>query len=123
MSDPLGGPLHHVAVRVEDVERSLAFYAGFLGLRELRRFEAAGGPRSAWLQAGGVVLMLERALRGRGADEGSAHLLSFSVHDLGEAEARLRAAGVAIDDRTSQTLYFRDPDGHRIGLSDFAFET
>jgi catechol 2,3-dioxygenase-like lactoylglutathione lyase family enzyme len=32
-------------------------------------------------------------------------------------EARLGAAGVTIDDRTAATLYVRDPDGHRVGLS------
>ena len=116
------GPVHHVALRVEDVERSLAFYGGLLGLRERRRFEENGRLRSAWLDASGFVLMLERRLRGDGAHGGSGHLLAFSVHDLGAWESRFSAAGLPILDRTPHTLYFRDPDGHRVGLSDFAFE-
>ena len=36
-----------------------------------------------------------------------------------ELAARLRAAGAPVEDRTAYTLYFRDPDGRRIGLSSF----
>ncbi len=117
------GAVHHLALRVQGVERSLGFYAGLLGLAEVRRFEEPdGGLRSAWLRAGQVVLMLERSLRGQGPDTGSGHLLAFAVRDVPAWERRLAAAGIAIDDRTPHTLFLRDPDGHRVGLSDFAFE-
>lgn len=109
--------LHHLALRVADCTRAAAFYSGVLGLRELRRFEEADGLRSVWLRAGDAVLMLERSLRGRGPDEGSGHLLALAVTGLAEWEARLLAAGVPIDDRTQHTLYVRDPDGHRVGLT------
>jgi hypothetical protein len=72
-----------------------------------------------WLEAGGALLMLERALRGEGAAAGSGHLLSFAVDDLALWERRLSEAGIPIDDRTAHTLYVRDPDGHRVGLSDY----
>ena len=121
-ADPAGS-VHHVALRVADVERSLGFYSGLLGLRERRRFQETGGSlRSAWLEAGPVVLMLEGRLRGVGPDSGSGHLLALAVSDLPAWEARLAAAGVAVEDRTEHTLYVRDPDGHRVGLSDFAFD-
>ena len=109
--------LHHLAVRVSDCERAAAFYSGVLGLRELRCFEDAGTLRSIWLRAGDAVLMLERALRGPGPDTGSGHLLALSVESLPEWEARLRTAGVPVEDRTQHTLYVRDPDGHRVGLT------
>ena len=63
--------------------------------------------------------MLERSLRGSGTDQGTGHLLAFAVDDLGEWERRLDAAGLAIEDRTAHTLYVRDPDGHRVGLSTY----
>ena len=117
------GAAHHLALRVADVERALAFYTGVLGLTERRRFQEPDGRlRSAWLQAGTLVLMLEQRLRGTGSETGSGHVLAFAVSDLAAWEARLATVGVAIDDRTAQTLFVRDPDGHRVGLSAYAFE-
>lgn len=114
--------LHHLALRVADVERALAFYAGVLGLPELRRaHDERGTLRAAWLGAGTVVLMLERRLRGAGPEDGSAHVLAFAASDLHAWQRRLAEAGVALDDRTEHTLYVRDPDGHRVGLSDHVF--
>ncbi len=114
--------IHHLALRVADVERARAFYADLLGLAELRRFEEAGFLRSLWLKAGDTVLMLERRLRGAGPAEGSGHLLAFPVDDLQAWGERLAAAGIAVEDRSEHTLYVRDPDGHRVGLSDFSFD-
>ena len=115
--------IHHLALRVEDVERARAFYADVLGLPELRRFEEGGGGLlSVWLAAGPTVLMLERHLKGPGAEAGSGHVLALAVDNLHEWEERLRAAGVAVEDRTAYTLYLRDPDGHRVGLSVYRFD-
>jgi len=116
-SDPARLRIHHLALRVSDVPRAVAFYAGLLGLPELRRLEEKGAVRAVWLRAGETILMLESGLRGAGPAEGSGHLLAFAVEDLAAWEARLAAAGVAVDDRTPYTLYVRDPDGHRVGLS------
>jgi len=116
--------IHHVALRVADVERSRAFYSDLLGLRELRRFEDAGGAlRSVWLRADPAVLMLETQLKGAGPEDGSGHVLALAVHSLHEWEERLQAAGVKIEDRTAYTLYLRDPDGHRVGLSVYRFDS
>ena len=114
--------VHHLALRVADPDRSAAFYTGLLGLPELRRQQEASGLRAVWLRAGDVVLMLERRLRGPGESEGSAHLLALAVDDLAASAERLTRAGIAIEDRTEHTLYFRDPDGHRLALSDFPFD-
>ena len=109
--------LHHLALRVSDCERSFAFYSGLLGLREVRRILEGGALRAVWLAADGVVIMLERSLRGAGPLDGSGHVLALEAADLGSWEQRLAAAGVPIDDRTAETLFVRDPDGHRVGLS------
>jgi glyoxylase I family protein len=113
--------LHHLALRVADVERALGFYGGVLGLAEIERHHADGRLRSIWLAADDVVLMIELALRGRPAGMGSGHLLCFAIDDLGAWEARLAEAGVVIEDRTPSTLYVSDPDGHRVGLSVYVF--
>lgn len=113
--------LHHIALRVADCERAAAFYAR-LDLVEMRRFSEPAGLRAVWLQAGDLVLMLERHLRGAGPQEGTGHLLAFEVEDLRAWEERLARAGIAVEDRTEHTLYLRDPDGHRVGLTTYRFE-
>jgi catechol 2,3-dioxygenase-like lactoylglutathione lyase family enzyme len=113
--------LHHIALRVRDVESAAAFYAGVLRLEVLKRDEPGGELRSIWLRAGEAVLMLEKDVRGDGAGVGSGHLLAFAVDDLAAAERRLNEAGVKVADRTSFTLYVNDPDGHRVGLSTYRF--
>ena len=110
--------IHHVALRVADPEASRAFYAGVLGLPEVRRHDDEGGRlRSIWLRCGDAVLMLERAIRGAGPASGSGHVLVLEVDALADWERRLAAAGVALIDRTATTLYVLDPDGHRVGLT------
>lgn len=111
--------MHHLALRVADCIRSAAFYSGVLGFPEVRRFDDGGRPRAIWLRAGDAVLMLETALRGAGPESGSGHVLVFAVDALPAWEERLAAAAVAVDDRTAHTLYARDPDGHRVGLTVF----
>jgi glyoxylase I family protein len=111
--------LHHLALRVSDCERARVFYSDLLGLPELRRDGRPETLRSVWLRLGDAVLMLEERIRGSGPDAGSGHLLGLFADDLPAWEARLAAAGVAIVDRTPHTLYVRDPDGHRVGLSSF----
>jgi hypothetical protein len=115
--------VHHLALRVADLERSIGFYAGVLGLAVVRRWDDEhGAPRSAWLRAGSVVLMLERRLAGAGVEQGSGHVLALAVDDLGQWEARLHRHAVALDGRSEHTLYVRDPDGHRVGLSTYPFD-
>jgi catechol 2,3-dioxygenase-like lactoylglutathione lyase family enzyme len=113
--------LHHFALRVSDCERALGFYSGLLDLPEVRRIEDGGVLRAIWVAVGEAVIMLEKSLRGAGPAEGSGHVLALEIQDLGQWEARLAAAGVPIDDRTAETLFVRDPDGHRVGLSAHRF--
>jgi len=116
--------VHHIALRVRDCLASARFYEEAFGLFEIRRIEGegGGGPRAVWLKAGETVLMLELALRGEGPMEGSGHGLIFPASDLEAAEARLGSLGIRVTDRTSYTLYVRDPDGHRAGVSNFRFD-
>jgi glyoxylase I family protein len=121
---------HHVAVQCADLGRCERFYREVLGLEVLRRWPLpdGGGDRSVWLAVGGAAgfLALERAGEAAaGADhpwrDGKAglHLLALRI-EPGERrgwEERLAAAGVAVVHRTRWTLYVRDPDGNRIGLS------
>jgi catechol-2,3-dioxygenase len=112
--------IHHVALRTGDVGRLERFYAEVLGLPVMRRDAARG---SVWLAASESVIMLECAQEGEPAvTAGSMELLAFSVASLGDWRQRLTAAGIAIEGETAHTLYFRDPDGRRVGVSDYSFE-
>jgi glyoxylase I family protein len=107
--------IHHLALRTCRLEALTEFYSGVLGLRVLKRDD-----RSVWLAAGETVVMLERA----GDDEppvppGSLELVAFAVSEA--AKATLASKGVTIEAQTEFTLYLRDPDGRRVGLSSYDF--
>ena len=106
--------IHHVALRTRDLARLEQFYATVLGLRVMRRDDARG---SVWLDAGGIVLMLERAAAGEpGVPAGTMDLVAFAVDDKETWRGR-----VAVEAETEHTLYFRDPDGRRVAVSSYAF--
>lgn len=111
--------IHHVAIRVADPAASLAFYSGALGLPEVRRFLEDERVRSIWVRAGDSVVMLEREIKGDGPATGSGHVLVLEVDDLTAWSNRLALAGHAPLARTDSTLFYADPDGHRVGLTVF----
>jgi catechol 2,3-dioxygenase-like lactoylglutathione lyase family enzyme len=101
-----------------------------LGLQVNKRwFEDDGSPRSVWLDSGrGSFIALEKATPGFEATAGAFHegppgwfVLALAIRRSSRSawEDRLRAAGVKIQRRTPYTLFFRDPDGNRIGLSHY----
>ncbi len=113
--------IHHVAFRTRDLDRLERFYVGVLGLAVLRRTEH----RSLWLDAAGTIVMLERSEPDEADIEPeSKELVCFALapHERPVLQQRLETAGVPIEARTSYTLYFRDPDGRRVGLSSYPSE-
>jgi hypothetical protein len=117
--------IHHVAVKVADLCRAEAFYVGVLGLPVLRRWPLpdGGGERSLWLDLGaGAFLALERADRietEKSEDAPGIHLIALRIPSS-EREAwltKLAMAGHPSYQQTDYTIYVRDPEGNRIGLS------
>lgn len=116
--------LHHIAVQVSDLERARTFYHDLLGLREIRR-----QPHSLWFALGDAILMLERcespALPSPWKSEHPGlFLLALQIEDTERLKwrSRLLKANVPIEKESQYTLYFRDPDGNRIGLSHYPIE-
>lgn len=121
----LGG-FHHLAIQVHDLERAARFYVDVLGMSEQRRHHREDGTlRSIWLDVpGGGFLALEACHGARAedafrADAPGLYLLALriDVADRARVERELEAMGVAIVHRTRWTVYVRDPEGNRIGLS------
>ena len=113
--------IHHIALRARDLDETIAFYTGVLWLREVH----AARPRSVWLAlADGSVVMVEA----RSADEpaipaGSLELVAFRVSAERKAEIRSVALSRAcFDGETEHTVYLRDPDGRRLGVSTYPLD-
>ena len=112
--------LGQVALTVQDVERSTHFYRDAVGLR----FLFAAPPGLAFLDMGGVRLMLTAP---EGAfTPGSGTVLYLRVGDITAAHAAMSARGVPfvdqphllarMPDHDLWMCFFRDPDGHTLGL-------
>jgi catechol 2,3-dioxygenase-like lactoylglutathione lyase family enzyme len=103
--------IHHVALRTRKVARVVRFYRDVLGLRVLRETE-----RSTWLAMGRAILMIERAEKSEPAiPRGTKEFFCFAVRtkrDVSRFKTRVR-----VEDETDFTIYFRDPDGRRVGVS------
>lgn len=113
----------HTMVRVSDLEKSLAFYCGALGLRELRRRENEQGrftlvflaaPNDDQAQ---VELTYNWDENGYGGGRNFGHL-AYAVDDIYAACARLQAAGVVINrpPHDGRMAFVRSPDNISIEL-------
>jgi catechol 2,3-dioxygenase-like lactoylglutathione lyase family enzyme len=117
--------LHHLAIKVRDLAAAEHFYCGLLGLPVQRRWPSTDGqgPRSLWLDLGaGAFLALERATLAReplAEDDPGLHMVALRIerHERQEWIDRLGVAGVTPYRQTDYTIYVRDPEGNRIGLS------
>jgi glyoxylase I family protein len=117
---------HHLAIQVRDLERAVRFYVDVLGLTEQRRHHRDDGSlRSVWLDVpGGGFIALEGCTGEVPAedfrrDRPGLLLLALRIDPASRAEVEreLESRGVSVVHRTRWTLYVRDPEGNRIGLS------
>lgn len=117
---------HHLALQVEDLTRTTAFYQELVGLSELARHHRDDGTlRSVWLAVpGGAFLAIEQA---SGSVEDSPfrtdrlgfHLLALRILPAHRAEwmQKFTRAGFPVVHETRWTFYVRDPEGNRVAFS------
>jgi catechol 2,3-dioxygenase-like lactoylglutathione lyase family enzyme len=112
--------LNHVAIHVEDVERSCAFYRDVLKLEKLPRpaFDFPG----AWfrLGAGQELHLIGRSITAVPAINSNSHF-ALRVDDIAAWEKHLRQTGAEHRPRKlrpdgASQIFLRDPDGHFIEL-------
>jgi lactoylglutathione lyase len=118
--------IHHVAVRVGDLERSIDFYTRLLGLQVNSRMQLPSGADIAFLAhpSGGCQLELIAGLDNHHRGDGVVHHLAFQADDVPNAYARLQSAGVKLLESGPQTLAsgrtlfsFRGPDGEWLQIT------
>jgi len=119
--------LGHVVLKVRDLDRAEAFYAGVLGLTVTGRlpgrmvfFAAPGNPGSHDL----AVYRVGPDAAPQGRDEVGLFHLAYQVESreaLEQAYHHLRAHGVKITGTMNHganlSVYFEDPDGHMLELT------
>lgn len=117
--------VHHVALVVADVERTVHFYQDLLEMPLTDMFENRDYPGSTHfffdLGHGNAIAFFDLP----GVDVtpyaevfGGLHHLAISVEPerWAQLRAKLEAAGVHCDHVSGTSLYFRDPDGARLEL-------
>jgi methylmalonyl-CoA/ethylmalonyl-CoA epimerase len=112
--------LGQIALTVSDVERSTAFYRDKVGLR----FLFGAGPALAFLDLGGVRLMLSKP-EGE-FTPGGGTVLYMKVPDISAAYDAMRGRGVEfidephlvapMPDHDLWMTFFNDPDHHTLAL-------
>ena len=110
--------LHHLALRTADPAALARWYAALFGLAVTRE---QPGP-SVWLALDDAALMIERADPAEPRiPPGTMEFWALRVDAAGRDAfvERCARAGVLVEHRTAFTVYVRDPDGRRVGVSCF----
>ena len=112
--------LNHVAMHVEDVERSSAFYERVLELKPIPRpaFDFPG----AWYRLGTVQELHLIGERNQPVHAGTrGNHFALMIDDMDAWEAYLQGKGIAYTPRRTRPdgafqIYVSDPDGHCLEL-------
>ena len=115
--------LLHTCLRVRDLEKSLAFYCGFIGLREVGGKRIADEATLVFLadEGGGHLVELTCNHDGREYTLGDqfGHL-AFGVPDLAAVEAEVKRRGWEFwpsrPEVGSKYLFVCDPDGYDVEI-------
>jgi lactoylglutathione lyase len=117
--------LLHTRMRVSDMEQTIAFYTGVLGLEVLERKVSPRGSHLAFLKAPNSEELIElTSFPPSGpvnVQEDLVHL-AFQVESLDDTIASLNSKGVKITDGPTQTssgsrfIFIDAPDGYEVEL-------
>lgn len=116
--------LDHVAIAVQEVERSRRFYAEILGFE--RAHDEWDVPVVMAANGTGVAIFDKDLHPGNGAGQPDVRILhiAFRVDREGFERAREELAAQGMEPRFSDhgiahSIYFTDPDGHQLELTTY----
>ena len=128
MNRPVRFGLSEIVLRVQDVPRSTAFYRDVVGLA----VEIEPSTNWAWLWTGAAGHSPRLGLTSKPLSYGAAHCdgkIHFAVavarERIPEEKSRLESHGLAVegpvtfDTWKADSIYFSDPDDHRVELCGF----
>jgi lactoylglutathione lyase len=123
--------LGHVAIRVSDVDRTLAFYTGKLGFQEMLRLHRDDG--RLWLLYLRItddqyleIFPEAVGARAPGQESNGLNHICLTVADLDDVVRQLDERGVALSRPLklgadgNRQAWIEDPDGNRIELMEMA---
>ncbi|UVO51818.1 VOC family protein [Sphingomonas sp. SUN019] len=115
MNEPALTGLNHLTFAVSDLERSIHFYRDVLGCRICARWESG-----AYLEIGATWLCLSSDPATRQGPHADYTHAAFSVDaaDFDALSAKIRERATIWRDNRSEggSLYFLDPDGHKLEI-------
>ena len=120
----------HTMLRVRDLDRSVAFYSGLMGMKELRRSEVPGGRYTLCFVGYGdeasssVIELTYNWDQAEPYEVGSGFgHLAVGMPDVHAACERMKAAGAKITREagpvkhgTTVIAFVEDPDGYKVEL-------
>lgn len=115
--------LNHITLAVQNIERSFAFYRDILGLKPLVKWERGAyflvGERDDNNPGSGVWFCLNADVQRHAQPCYTHYAFSVSVDDFKKMEAKIINSGATVfKENTSPgtSLYFLDPDGHKLEI-------
>ena len=99
----------HVAIRVRDIHRSIAFYRDVLGLELRKAFPDAENPTMVWFPG---VQLVQKTEQDAGEPGWRFAHVAFRVTDTEAAVRDLEARGLKfLPHEPGKPYFFEDPDG------------
>jgi catechol 2,3-dioxygenase-like lactoylglutathione lyase family enzyme len=122
--------IDHVALAVRDLRRSAEWYIEVLGFEHWHDGMWNGEPVFVGKGKTALALFVARDPDVPDAPRGGLGMLHLAFRASGSefirAQAELQARGIAFqfqDHEISHSIYFRDPDGHRLEITTYDLKT